>query len=110
MPRFDVHRQRNPNRPAGREPLDKIACMSENQAGGRLAHVIATRGGLAPPEAPLVIEHREALIYMLCEAAELEHGIMCQYLYAAFSLKQSEAEDLSPAEAEAVQRWRKHIS
>ncbi len=77
---------------------------------GRLAQVIATRGGLAPPEAPFVIEHREALIYMLCEAAELEHGIMCQYLYAAFSLKQSEAEGLSPTELEAVQRWRKTIS
>ena len=84
--------------------------MSETQAGGRLAQVIATRGGLAPPEAPLVIEHREALYYMLCEAAELEHGIMCQYLYAAFSLKQSEEEGLSAQEAEAVQRWRKHIS
>ena len=47
---------------------------------------------------------------MLCEAAELEHGIMCQYLYAAFSLKQSEAEGLSPEEAKAVQRWRKRIS
>ena len=84
--------------------------MSETQTGGRLAQVIATRGGLAPPEAPLVIEHREALYYMLCEASELEHGIMCQYLYAAFSLKQSEAEGLSPAEAQAVQRWRKRIS
>jgi len=84
--------------------------MSENQTGGRLAQVIASRGGLAPPEAPLVIEHREALYYMLCEAAELEHGIMCQYLYAAFSLKQSEDEGLSAGEAEAVQRWRKHIS
>ena len=84
--------------------------MSESQTGGRLAQVIATRGGLAPPEAPIVIEHREALYYMLCEAAELEHGIMCQYLYAAFSLKQSEAEGLSPEEAQAVQRWRKHIS
>ena len=84
--------------------------MTENQTGGRLAQVIATRGGLAPPEAPLVIEHREALYYMLCEAAELEHGIMCQYLYAAFSLKQSEDEGLSPGEAEAVQRWRKHVS
>ena len=51
---------------------------------GRLAQVIATRGGMAAPEAPFVIEHREALIYMLCEAAELEHGIMCQYLFAAF--------------------------
>src|SRR5579859_5043748 len=84
--------------------------MSENEAGGRLAQVIATRGGLAPPEAPLVIEHREALYYMLCEAAELEHGIMCQYLYAVFSLKQAEDEGLSPQEAQAVQRWRKRIS
>src|ERR1700749_1392473 len=78
-------------------------------AQGRLAQMIATRGGLAPPEEPFVIEHREALIYMLCEAAELEHGIMCGYLYAAFSLKQSGDEGLSASEAEAVQRWRKHI-
>ena len=78
-------------------------------ARGRLAQLIATRGGLAPPEEPFVIEHREALFYMLCEASELEHGIMCQYLYAAFSLKQSADEGLTAAEAEAVQRWRKHI-
>jgi CDGSH-type Zn-finger protein/truncated hemoglobin YjbI len=91
--------------------------MSESQdrrettaARGRLAQVIATRGGLAPPEAPFVIEHREALIYMLCEAAELEHGIMCQYLFAAFSLKQSVEEGLSPEEQAAVQRWRDRIS
>ena len=82
----------------------------EPQARGRLAQVIATRGGLAPPEAPFVIEHREALIYLLCQAAELEHGIMCQYLYAVFSLKQSESEGLSQQEAAAVQRWRKKIS
>ena len=81
------------------------------QAGrGRLAQVIATRGGLAAPEAPFVIEHREALIYMLCEAAELEHGIMCQYLFAAFSLKQSTDEGLTEAELAAVTRWRKQIS
>ncbi|HYB49445.1 MAG TPA: ferritin-like protein, partial [Streptosporangiaceae bacterium] len=88
--------------------------MSESQATpggrGRLAQVIATRGGLAAPEAPFVIEHREALIYMLCEAAELEHGIMCQYLYAAFSLKQSEDEDLTASEVQAVTGWRKRIS
>src|SRR6516225_667706 len=77
---------------------------------GRLARVIATRGGLAPPEAPFVIEHREALIYMLCEAAELEHGIMCQYLFAPFSLKEREDEGLTAEELEAVTRWRKAIS
>jgi CDGSH-type Zn-finger protein/truncated hemoglobin YjbI len=77
---------------------------------GRLAQLIATRGGTAAPEAPFVIEHREALIYMLCEAAELEHGIMCQYLFAAFSLKQREDEGLTAAELEVVTRWRKQIS
>ncbi len=77
---------------------------------GRLAEVIASRGGLAAPEAPFVIEHREALIYMLCEAAELEHGIMCQYLFAASSIKQDKDEGLSAEELEAVLRWRRVIS
>src|SRR5690242_18118924 len=77
---------------------------------GRLARVIATRGGLAPPEAPFVIEHREALIYMLCEAAELEHGIMCQYLFAAFSMKENAGEGLTEDQAATVGRWRDRIS
>lgn len=77
---------------------------------GKLAELLATRGGLAAPEEPFVIEHREALIYMLCEAAELEHGIMCQYLFAAFSLKQSQDEGLAEAELAAVRRWRKQVS
>lgn len=77
---------------------------------GRLAQVIAARGGQAAPEAPFVIEHREALIYMLCQAAELEHAIMCQYLFAAFTLKQSADEGLTEAELAAVTRWRRQIS
>lgn len=31
--------------------------------------------------------HRDQLIIMLAEAAEIEHCQMCTYLYAAFSLK-----------------------
>jgi Ferritin-like len=77
---------------------------------GRLAAVLATRGGRAEPEAPFVIEHREALIYMLCQAAEVEHGIMCQYLFAAFSLKQSTDEGLTSEELEAVSRWRRAVA
>jgi Ferritin-like len=77
---------------------------------GRLAEVLATRGGQAEPEAPFVIEHREALIYMLCQAAELEHGIMCHYLFAAFSLKQRADEGLTPGELDAVTRWRRTIA
>jgi len=91
--------------------LEEAAGKNMTVAGrGRLANVIASRGGKAAPEAPFVIEHREALIYMLCEAAELEHGIMCQYLFAAFSLKQSADEGLTEAELEVVTRWRKQIS
>jgi CDGSH-type Zn-finger protein/truncated hemoglobin YjbI len=91
---------------------DHVSDEARNPARpqGRLAQVIATRGGQAPPEAPFVIEHREALIYILCQAAELEHGIMAQYLFAAFSLKQSAAEGLTDAELAAVQRWRKQIA
>src|SRR5580700_10761158 len=87
-----------------------MAAASTGGGTGRLAELIATRGGLAAPEAPFVIEHREALIYMLCEAAELEHGIMCQYLFAAFSLKQRADEGLSEGELAAVTRWRKLVS
>ena len=83
---------------------------SAGSAGrGRLADVLATRGRRATPEAPFVIEHREALIYMLCLAAELEHAIMCQYLYAAFSLKQGVDEGLSPGQLAAVERWRRTV-
>jgi len=91
---------------------DQDAAAAGLPAGGqgRLARVISTRGGLAAPEAPFVIEHREALIYMLCEAAELEHGIMCQYLFAAFSVKQSEQEGLSGTELDAVRRWRTQVA
>lgn len=60
-----------------------------------------TRRGAAAPSS------REQLAFSLYEAAELEHCILCTYLYAAFSLKQGEAEGLSAQESEAVQRWRR---
>jgi len=53
--------------------------------------------------------HREQLIGMLTEAAEIEHCLMCTYLYGAFSLKQFEHEDLTAPEMEAVKRWRGEI-
>jgi CDGSH-type Zn-finger protein/uncharacterized Fe-S cluster protein YjdI len=49
---------------------------------------------------------REILINALYEAAELEHNLMCTYLYAAASLRSGEADGLSAAEAAAVKRWR----
>jgi CDGSH-type Zn-finger protein/uncharacterized Fe-S cluster protein YjdI len=50
--------------------------------------------------------HRDQLVGMLCEAAEVEHCLMCTYLYGAFSLKQRADEGLTGAEFEAVRRWR----
>ncbi len=52
---------------------------------------------------------REQLLHSLYEASELEHNLMCTYLYAAFSLKQGAAEGLSEGQAEAVARWRREI-
>jgi len=52
---------------------------------------------------------REQLIHRLYEAAELEHCLMCTYLYAAFSLRSGTEEGLTPTEAAAVERWRRAI-
>lgn len=52
---------------------------------------------------------REHLLHALSEAAELEHCLMCTYLYAAFSLKTGADEGLSVAQREAVLRWRQEI-
>ena len=38
-------------------------------------------------ETRLVVEHREQLWSLLVEAAQFERMIMCQYLYACFSLR-----------------------
>lgn len=57
-------------------------------------------------EPKIVVEHREHLWYLLAEAAQLEHMIMCQYLYAAFSLKRDPAEGLTAEQAAATERWR----
>ena len=38
-------------------------------------------------EPPLQVGSREELVYLLGEACEIEHGLMCEYLYAQFSLK-----------------------
>src|SRR5262245_56821616 len=57
---------------------------------------------------PVLTPTREQLIHALYEAAELEHNLMCTYLYAVFSLKDA-SEGLSAEEAEAVARWRRAI-
>lgn len=76
-----------------------------------IAHVERVRGGHegAEQEGAIHLEHREALIYTLGKAAELEHLVMCQYLYAAFSLKETEAEGVPADLLPTVKRWKKEL-
>ncbi len=55
-----------------------------------------------------IVPTREQLLYWLHEASEIEHHLMCCYLYAAFSLKRAEPRWTSE-QREAVQRWRDAI-
>src|SRR4051794_2866107 len=55
-----------------------------------------------PPLAP----HDEA-VFLLHIAAEVEHALMVQYLYAAYSLKKPE--DLPKERQAIVRRWRKTL-
>lgn len=52
------------------------------------------------------IESREELIYLVSEAAEIEHGVLCSYLFAAFTMKSSLDEGLTEQQLDAVNRWR----
>jgi hypothetical protein len=42
-------------------------------------------------EPPLQVDSREELVYLLGEACEIEHGLMCEHLNAQFSLKRTVA-------------------
>ncbi len=61
-------------------------------------------------EPKIRIETREELIYLLAEAASIEHNLMCCYLYAAWSLKRGERDGLTAAQAAAVERWKHAIN
>ncbi len=58
----------------------------------------------------IIVQDREELIYLLCEAAEFEHSVMCSYLYAQWTLKRGTDEDVSTAELEAIGRWRRSLA
>lgn len=55
---------------------------------------------------PIIVQDREELIFLLYEAAEFEHTVMCTYLYAMWSLKREVDDCCSETELAAVERWR----
>ena len=61
-------------------------------------------------EPTIVVENREELIFLLSEASELEHMLMLEYLFAAFSLKTDASEGLTEEQLEAIKRWERVIS
>jgi hypothetical protein len=64
---------------------------------------------MAESEPPVVVAHREHLWWLLAEAMQLEHMIMCQYLFAELSLKDGVGEGLTAEQADAVDRWRQKL-
>ena len=56
-------------------------------------------------EPKVVVAHREDLWWMLAEACQLEHMIMCQYLFAEWTLK-DESDGLTAEQAATIERWR----
>jgi len=73
----------------------------------RVADLLTSSSGWSEPR--VVVAHREHLWWLLAEALQLEHMIMCQYLFAEFSLKDGVADGLTPEQADAVDRWRKKL-
>jgi ferritin-like protein len=58
----------------------------------------------------LPVENREQLVYLLTQACELEQGVLCEYLFALYSLKQDPEDGLSTQQAAQVARWGRAIS
>ena len=56
-------------------------------------------------ESPLRVERREELVWLLVQAAEPEHGLMGEYLFAQFTLKRSTDEGLTDGQLAKVAAW-----
>ena len=60
---------------------------------------------MSAAEPKVVVAHREDLWWLLAEACQLEHMIMCQYLFAEWTLKDT-SDGLTAEQSEAIERWR----
>jgi hypothetical protein len=54
---------------------------------------------------PLPVDSREQLVYLLTQASELEQGILCEYLFALYSLKRDPRDGLEGEQLALVTRW-----
>lgn len=58
---------------------------------------------------PITVKSREELIFLLSEAAMLEHMIMCQYLYVSFAFKRDTNEGVAYEQLGAIEKWDRTI-
>lgn len=58
-------------------------------------------------EEEIIIGPREQLFHLLAETSEIEHTLMCTYLYAGFSLKRGKS--FPSHQSAAIERWRTGI-
>lgn len=69
------------------------------------AAILPDRTHIAP------VTTREELIYLLSRASELEHGLACVYLFAAYSLKADISEGgMSADQAIMVRGWKRRLA
>jgi Ferritin-like len=59
---------------------------------------------------PLPVDSREQLVWLLTQAAELEQGVLCEYLFALYSLKRDPDDGLDPEQLAQVTRWGRTLS
>src|SRR5215510_12232307 len=61
-------------------------------------------------EPPLLVESREQLVYLITQACELEQGVLCEYLFALYSLKRDPPDGLGGQQRAQVARWGRALS
>ena len=61
-------------------------------------------------EPPLLVESREQLVYLITQACELEQGVLCEYLFALYSLKRDPQDGLGSQQLAQVARWGRILS
>ncbi len=86
---------------------DARPAEAQTKRRSRDLHTVSTLTAVA--DTSIVVEHRKELSYLLCQAAEIEHLAMCQYLYAAFSLRTEPGVGLNLDQVEVVDRWRREL-
>jgi hypothetical protein len=56
-----------------------------------------------------MIDTRQEIIYALNEAAEIEHGFMIQYIFAAMTMKKRLDEKITGGQQELIRKWESQV-